>query len=66
MKKQQTKEDFWLALALINLFAMVYPIASYIRADSIEDQLLAVFVLIGAGFLLAIVDTVSIAVSYSQ
>lgn len=66
MKKQKGREDFWLVLGLINLLAMIYPINCFLRADSMEDQLVAAFVLCGVGLLLAIVDTVSIAVSYSQ
>lgn len=66
MKKQKGREDFWLVLGLINLLAMVYPMICYLRADSIEDQIMAVFVLCGVGLLLAIVDTVSIAVTYSH
>jgi uncharacterized membrane protein YhaH (DUF805 family) len=66
MKKRKARENFWLVLALINLLAMVYPISYYAQADGMEDQVLAVAVLIGVGLLLALVDTVSIAVTYSQ
>jgi len=65
MKKRKTT-DFWLVLGLINLLAMIYPMSCFLRADSIEDQVVAVFVLIGVGLLLAIVDTVSVVVAYSQ
>jgi uncharacterized membrane protein YhaH (DUF805 family) len=66
MKKQKAREDFWLILGLINLVAMIYPMSCYLQADSVEDQLMAVVVLCGVGLLLVIVDTVSIAVAYSQ
>jgi len=66
MKKQNSREDFWLVLGLINLLAMVYPMSSYLRADSIEDQVLWVCVLFGIGLVLAIIDTVSIVAVYSQ
>jgi uncharacterized membrane protein YhaH (DUF805 family) len=66
MKKQKVREDFWLMLGFINLLAMVYPMSSYLRADGIEDQVLWVCILIGIGLVLAIVDTVSIVVVYSQ
>ena len=66
MKKQTTKEDFWLVLGLINLLAMVYPMSSYVRADGAEDQVLSVGLLIGIGLILVIFDTVSIAVTYSK
>jgi len=66
MKKQKTREDFWLILGLINLVAMIYPMSCYLQADGMENQIMAVFVLCGVGLLLAVVDTVSIAVAYSQ
>lgn len=66
MKEKKTKEEFWYKLGSLNVIAMAYPIATYLRADSIEDQILAVSVLIGAGLLLAVVDTISIAVRYSD
>lgn len=66
MKKKKSREEFWLILGIVNLLALVYPMSCYLRADSIEDQIVAVSVLIGLGLLLAIVDTVSIVVAYSQ
>ena len=65
MKKQKSREDFWLVLGLINLLAIVYPMSSYLQADGM-DRVLWVCVLFGIGLVLAIVDTVSIVVSYSQ
>jgi hypothetical protein len=65
MKKQKSRADFWLVLGLINLLAIVYPMSSYLQADGM-DQVLWVCVLFGTGLALAIVDTVSIVVSYSQ
>ena len=46
------------------MIAIAYPIGTYLRADSMQDQILALSVLVGVGLLLAIVDTVSIAVRY--
>jgi hypothetical protein len=66
MRKNKTKEQFWYVLGSINVITMAYPIGTYLRANSMEDQILAVSVLVGAVLLLAIVDTVSIAVSYSD
>jgi len=65
MKKQKDRGDFWLILGLVNLVAVVYPISCYLQADSLEDQILAISVLCGVGLLLAIVDTISIVVTYS-
>lgn len=66
MKKQTKREDFWLILGLTNLVAMIYPISCYLQAHSVQDRIVAVFVLCMAGLLLAIIDTVSIAVAYAQ
>ena len=66
MKKQKGRENFWLVLGLINLIAVVYPMSCYPQADSIEDQIIAVSILVGVGLLSAIVDTISIAVAHSQ
>ena len=66
MKKQKPKDNFWLGLGLTNILGVVYPLSAYFKADSIEDQVVAVFLLIGAGLVLAIIDTISIAVAYSQ
>jgi len=44
----------------------IYPMSCYLQADSMENQIMAVFVLCGVGLLLAIADAVSIAVAYSQ
>jgi len=66
MKKQKDRGDFWLILGLVNLVAVVYPMSCCMQADSMEDQVLAVSLLCGVGLLLAIIDTVSIVVSYSQ
>jgi len=65
MKKKKSKDQFWFTLGTLNLLAMTYPISAYLRADSMEEQILAISVLVGLGLLLAIVDTVSIAVTYS-
>jgi hypothetical protein len=64
MRKTKTKEQFWYVLGSLNIVAMAYPIGTYLRADSAEDQVLGVCLLVGVGLLLGILDTVSIAVSY--
>jgi uncharacterized membrane protein YhaH (DUF805 family) len=66
MKKAKRKDEFWLVLGTLNVLAMVYPASAYLRADSIDDQIVAVAILFGLGLLLAIVDTVSIVVAHSQ
>lgn len=66
MKKQKAGDNFWFVLGIINLLALAYPMSSYLQADSTEDQILGVVILFAVGLVLAIVDTVSIVVAYSQ
>jgi len=66
MRKNKTKEQFWSVLGSLNMIAIAYPIGTYLRAESMEDQILAISMLVGVGLLLAIVDTVSIVVCYSN
>ena len=47
MRKNKTKDQFWYTLGSVNVIAMAYPIGTYLRADSMEDQILAVAVLVG-------------------
>jgi len=66
MKKAKSKDEFWIVLGILNVLAMVYPTSVYLRADSTEDQIVALAVLFGLGLVLAILDTVSIVVAHSQ
>jgi hypothetical protein len=66
MKQQKSKHNFWFVLAIINMVAMVYPLSSYLQADSMEDQVLAVFIVAGVALVMGIIDTVSIVFAYSQ
>ena len=51
---------------MINVVAMIYPVNLYFQADGGDAQFFATIVLLGAGFLLAITDTVSALVAYWQ
>jgi hypothetical protein len=63
--EKQSEGTIWHVLRSLNVIAMAYATGRYLRADSMEDQILAASVLVRAGLLVAIVDTVGIAVSYS-
>ena len=64
--KKKSRDQFWLMLGIFNALAMVYPVSVYLHAVNDEDQILAVLVLLALGLLLAIIDTVTIAVAYSR
>lgn len=49
-----------MVLALVNVLALIYPITLSLRAKSVNESLLATFVLIAVIFLLALMDAVSI------
>jgi hypothetical protein len=66
MKKQKARDNFWFVLGIINLLIMIYPLNCYMQADSGEDHLVAVLILVAAGLVLAIINAVSITVAYSQ
>jgi hypothetical protein len=66
MKTQKTRVNFWPRLAVINFIPVVLSMSCYLQLDSMEDQIMAVPVLVGVGLLLPIIDTISIVVAYSQ
>jgi len=57
---------FWLLLGIFNVLGVSYPLSLCLQSESDLERLSAVFVMIGAGLLLAIVDTVSIVAAYSK
>ncbi|MBZ5664146.1 MAG: hypothetical protein LAO30_06030 [Acidobacteriia bacterium] len=63
MRKKGPTNHFWLVLGTLNVLVMVYPIVLVCRADRVDAQLLATFVLIVAILLLAVADTISILVA---
>jgi len=64
MKKKTPTKRFWAVLVTVNVLAIIYPITLVLRADTPDAQLLATAALVGVGFLLAIVDTICIVLSY--
>ena len=55
---------FWAILAVVNLAILAYPVQLYMQADSGDAQLLAVVIVLGVGFVLAVMDTVSAIMRY--
>jgi len=49
--------------SLSQCLALIYPINFLLRANSVDENLFATFVLIGSSFLLLVVDALSIAVA---
>lgn len=65
-RKKKSKDEFWLGLAAVNVGVLAYPLSLYFRADNGMEQFIWTAALVGLGLLLAIVDTVSIVVTYSH
>ncbi len=63
MKRSKPATEFWTVLAVVNVLALIYPINLILRANSVDENLLASGVLIGSLFLLVVVDAVSIVVT---
>ena len=60
MKRNKSSRKCSIALALVNVLALIYPINLLLRAKSVDENLFATFVLVASIFLLALVDAISI------
>ena len=64
MKAKRPTSRFWTVLTVINVLAIMYPLRLCLGGDGADTQLLATLALLGAGFFLAITDTISILLAY--
>jgi len=62
MKRSKPTTEFWTVLTMVNVLGLIYPIRLLLRANSIDENLFATGVLVGALFLLVVVDALSIVV----
>jgi len=60
---KQAKNCFWCGLTMVNLLLMSCPIVLFRRAQTTDEHLIAVLVLLGCFFFLAVVDAVGIVVA---
>ena len=56
MKTSKPTTEFWTVLTMVNVLALMYPIHLLLRANSVDENLFATFVLVGSLFLLVVVD----------
>ena len=63
MKTSKPTTEFWTVLTMVNLLGLIYPIHLLLRANSVDENLLATCVLVGSLFLLVVVYAVSIVVA---
>jgi hypothetical protein len=65
MSRNNQRTKFWTILAIFNIVAIVYPISLYTNAEGSDQQISALLVLVGIGFMLAVVDAVSALIAYA-
>lgn len=58
-----TRDRFWWVLTVINLLLVSCPIILFRQAQTMEEHLIAVLVLLGCFFFLAVVDAVGIVIA---
>jgi len=66
LKSNKPTSRFWTILGGINIVAILCVIGTCLHADSVDGQLVAGITLIGVGFLLLIIDVVSIVLVYGE
>ena len=65
-KSNKPTARFWTVLGVINIFAVLCVIGTFLRADSADGKLVASLTLITAALLLFITDIVSIVLVYGE
>ena len=65
MARKRPKTQFWLILLLINIAAMIYPVAMMVQADSSESRIYALLAALGVVFMLALINWVSTVIAYA-
>lgn len=60
MKQNKRTSAFWMALALFNVLAFIYPISLLLRANGVDENFFATCAFIGSVFLLMVVNALSI------
>jgi len=60
VKRSKSNRKFSIALSLVNALALIYSLNLLLRAKSVDENLVATFVLIASVFLLALLDAISI------
>jgi len=63
VKMRRMRNRLWCGLTMINLLFVSCPIVFFRRAQTTEEHLIAVLVLMGCLFFLAVVDAVGIVIS---
>jgi hypothetical protein len=65
MQNKKRDPRRWLILALINVLVIVYPVSLYCQAGDEQSTLVGACAMIGAAFLLAIADLLTIVLSFA-
>ena len=65
MSRNNQRTKFWTILAIFNIVGIVYPISLYTNAETSDQQISALLVLVGIGLVLAVVDAASALIAYA-
>ena len=63
-KKRDPKR--WVILALVNVLVILYPVSLYCQASDDQSTLVGACALVGAAFLLAIGDLVTVFLAFAE
>ena len=63
-KKRDPKQ--WVILALVNVLVIMYPVSLYCQASDDQSTLVGACALVGAAFLLAIGDLVTVFLAFAE
>ena len=66
MRNEKRDPKRWVILALVNVLVILYPVSLYCQAGDDRSTLVGACALVGAAFLLAIGDLLTIALAFAE
>lgn len=66
MRNKKRDPKRWVILALVNVLVILYPVSLYCQAGDDQSTLVGACALVGAAFLLAIGDLLTMALAFAE
>ncbi len=66
MRNKKRDPRWWVILALINVLVILYPVSLYCQASDDQSTLVGACALVGAAFLLAIADLLTVVLAFAE
>jgi len=66
MRNKKRDPKRWVILALVNVLVILYPVSLYCQAGDDQSTLVGACALVGAAFLLAIADLLTIVLAFAE